>query len=235
MSESETIERMQRLLAEKHASTDKGWKERKRPGLEEKPEPPKEVSAESDDRPQAMVEWLNNYAETQANEPSQKNSPPGESEPPTFKAESPPQEAPVQESRRPDVGEHPLSEFERLARLGYAERRVEIGGNAVDIRTLTQSEEMLILEEVGKYAPLAQRKAQQIFTVALALRQINDEPYRTRQPLGPSSRTEPEANNAYLFIKTLNGLHSSVVDAIYAEYSKLRDETDEKALFMGKG
>jgi len=135
----------------------------------------------------------------------------------------------------PRPGEHSLSEFERLCRLGYAERRAWIGGNAVDIRTLTQSEEMLILEEVGKYAPLAQRRAQQVFTVALAVRRINDVPYRTRQPLGPSSRTEPEANNAYLFIKTLNNLYPSVVDAIYSEYSRLRDETDEKALFAGKG
>lgn len=137
-------------------------------------------------------------------------------------------EAPQYAPPGPAPGEHTLTEHEKLCRLGYGAATFKFGGNDISIKTLTQNEELTVLERMAQYPPAVRMRAQQVFTVALAITHVNKKPWITRLLL-----TETDSHDEDRFQK-VREFYPTHIDYFFNKFVELRQEVDEKALYAGK-
>lgn len=131
-------------------------------------------------------------------------------------------------TRKPEPGEHSLSEFERLVRLGYIEQSFEIGGNTIVLRSLSQKEDLECLEKSGTHAPITQGRAYNLYCISRALQTINGQPWFTQISL------TTEDNTLDSRFQKLIKLKPTVTTIIIAEYLDMQREVIEKANYARK-
>lgn len=180
-----------------------------------------------DKTPEQLREEEQQYREeTPPDIPSEE--PRSSTEPPDPYANEEPEPPP-----KPEKGNHSLSEFEKLARVGYGTKVVEFGegeleGNRILIRTLDQNEEFKALEKASTLPVAVQGKAFAMYALATGLEEINGERWFKRKPVGPDDDTLNER------FEQLKRLYPVLVDRLIQEHQQLRSEIEEKAIYAKK-
>jgi hypothetical protein len=127
------------------------------------------------------------------------------------------------------LGYHSLTEFERLCRLGYEEDTVEIAGNRISLRTLSQGEELEALNRANRYNPAAQGQAFSCYVLAQALQAVNGKNWFKRIPM---TATDDVLDEKFHEILRINPY---ITDRMITAYRKLEKDINEKASYAGKG
>jgi hypothetical protein len=128
-----------------------------------------------------------------------------------------------------DPGYHNLQDMGILARIGKGSRTFDLQGNAITLRTLKVGEELEILARTDAWPVAARSQVYVVWTTALALESINGQPYFERIPLGPKDDVY-----FYKFKHFINDLYPSTISILIDEYTKLRQEVQEKASYAKK-
>lgn len=132
------------------------------------------------------------------------------------------------QQQQPDRGEHTLSEFEKLCKLGYLEKSFEIGGNTLVIRTLDQKEDFECLSKSGTHPPITQARAYHLYSISRALQTINGEPWFTQISLTEKDNTLDRRFQQIMELKP------TILSIIIGEYMSLQDRAIEEAEYARK-
>ncbi len=128
-----------------------------------------------------------------------------------------------------EPGEHTISEMASLARIGKGERTFEFQGNTIQVRTLSQGDELEILSRTNAFPQTAQAIAYNTYVAAMSLENVNGKPYFDRMPIGKNH----DIIN-YRFRK-IQELYPEVINVIVNNVFELRRELNQKARYAKKG
>ncbi len=128
-----------------------------------------------------------------------------------------------------EPGEHTLSDMASLARIGKGTRTFDFQGNTIQVKTLSQGEELEILSRVNAFPQSAQALAYNTYVAAMSLENVNGKPYFDRMPIG---KNQDIIN--YRFRKAQE-LYPETINAIVNNVFDLRRELNQKARYAKKG